>query len=94
MWIKSSRARNPTIRSKGLLWLLVHSREVKRKREEKLLEKNMNKWGQIIMEEKMVLPQVLLQKSLMFKRPQNKLVNKLSMMKNLDLRSLAKLKHL
>jgi len=72
----------------------VHSREVKRKREEKLLEKNMNKWGQIIMEEKMVLPQVLLQKSLMFKRPQNKLVNKLSMMKNLDLHSLPKLKHL
>jgi hypothetical protein len=71
----------------------VHSREVKRKREEKLLEKKMNKWGQIIMEEKMVLPQVL-QKSLMFKRPQNKLVNKLSMMKNLNLHSLPKLKRL
>jgi hypothetical protein len=72
----------------------VHSREVKRKREEKLLEKNMNKWGQIIMEEKMVLPQVLLQKLLMFKRPQNKLVNKLSMKKNLNLHSLPKLKRL
>jgi cobalamin-dependent methionine synthase I len=71
----------------------VHSREVKRKREEKLLEKNMNKWGQIIMEEKMVLPQVL-QKSLMFKRHQNKLVNKLSMKKNLNLHSLPKLKRL